>query len=465
MKKVIKIVILLVTLILLNILTSRVYGASSYVTVSKSSVNVGDTFTVKVAGNAASWNVKLSYSGPVTLVSGSTSDANATNSGNNENTTFITATFKSTGEGTATFSASGQLVDSDYSSSSASGSKTVSITVPTPTVKDPVVNDKPAEKPSNTTKPSTTTKPVETPKSSNNTLSELSVKEGAITPVFEKDVREYTLTIPYEVAEVNVTATPSDSKATIVIEGNKDLKEGENIVTIKVTAEDGTTSNYVIKVNRKRVPIALKSLVIKYENQEGQIIELPLNPIFNFETLEYTLQDLEYWVEKLSVEAVANIEGATIDIQGAEALQTGENTITITLKITEEASQVKEGEEPKEETITYTIKVNKTEEPTLMAKISDWFKGIMGTVSTWFNSNKSKIIVGSLALCIVALIGLSIYIVVDYNKYKDVIAKVRKVSEINVNSNIVEEVEQNTKIEEKTIDNDKDDKPKRGKHF
>lgn len=466
MKKIIKIVVLLIALILLNILTSKVYGASSYVTVSKSKINVGDTITVKVEGNAASWNVKLNYSGPVKLVSGSTAEANATNSGKNENTTFITATFKSTGEGTATFSASGQLVDSDYSPASASGSKTVSITIPEPEVKDPVVDDKPAEKPTNTTKPTPVTKPVETPKSSDNTLSELTIKEGAISPTFEKDVREYTLTIPYEMTEVNVTAKTSDSKATVEIEGNKDLKEGENTVTIKVTAEDGTTTNYVVKVTRKRVPIALKSLVIKYQNQEGQIIELPLNPAFNFDTLEYTLQDLEYWVEKLSVEAVANIEGAVIDIQGADALQTGENTITITLKITEEASQVKEGEEPKEETITYTIKVNKTEEPTFMAKASDWFKGIMRTVGTWFNNNQPKIILGALALCIVALIGLSIYIVVDYNKYKDLIAKVKKTTEINANSSIVKEVEQSASTNEEIIDNnDKDDKPKRGKHF
>ena len=466
MKKIIKIVILLIALISLNILTAKVYGASSYVTVSKSSVNVGDTFTVKVAGNAASWNVKLNYSGPVKLVSGSTAEANATNSGKNEDTTFITATFKSTGEGTATFSASGQLVNSDYSSSSATGSKTVSITVPEPEVKDPVVNDKPAEKPTNTTKPTPVTKPVEIPKSSDNTLSELTIKEGAISPTFEKDVREYTLTIPYETTEVNVTAKPSDSKATVEIEGNKDLKEGENTVTIKVTAEDGTTTNYIVKVTRKRVPIALKSLVIKYKNQEGQIIESPLNPAFNFDTLEYTLQDLEHWVEKLSVEAIANIEGAIIDIQGADTLQTGENTITITLKITEEASQVKEGEEPKEETITYTIKVNKTEEPTLMAKISDWFKGIMGTVGTWFNNNKPEIILGALALCIVALIGLSIYIVVDYNKYKDVIAKVKKTTEINASSSIAEEIKHSVSVNEEIEDNnDKDDKPKHGKHF
>ena len=466
MKKVIKIVVLLIALLLLNVLTVKVYGASSYVTVSKSSVNVGDTFTVKVAGNAASWNVKLSYSGPVTLVNGSTSDANATGSGNNEDTTFITATFKSTGEGTATFSASGQLVNSDYSSSSAGGSKTVSITVPAPVVDDPIVNDKPAKEPGTTTnRPITTTPKEETKKSSDSRLSELSIAEGAITPEFNKDVREYALTIPYEITEVNVTATPNHSKATVTVEGNKELKEGENTVTVKITAEDGSESKYLIRVTRARIPLALNSLVIKYENQEGQIVEVPLNPTFNFAILEYTLQDLEYWVEKLLVEAVANIEGATIEIQGADNLQVGENIITITVKILEQNTP--EGEEPKEEIITYTIKVNKTEEPTFMAKTSDWFKGIMGTVGTWFNNNRQKIILGALALCIVALIGLSIYIVVDYKKYKDVIVKVKKVTEINANAEIVEEIEQSTSIieEENVENNDKDDKPKRGKHF
>lgn len=465
MKKVIKIVILLIALLLINAISLKVHGASSYVTVSKSSVNVGETFTVKVAGNAASWNVKLSYSGPVALVSGSTSDANATGSGKNEDTTFITATFKSTGEGTATFSASGQLVNSDYSSSSAGGSKTVSITVPEPVVKDPVVSNKPAEEPGNTTsKPIVITPKPEVKKSSDSKLSELSLEEGAITPEFNKDVREYTITIPYEVTEVNVIATPNDSKAKFTVEGNKELKEGENTVTVKVTAEDGSQSKYLIRVTRARVPLALGSLVVKYENQEGQIIELPLNPTFDFSTLEYVLQDLEYWVERLSIEAVANLKGATIDIQGAENLQTGENTITITLKIAEENTP--EGEEPKEETITYTIKVNKIEEPTLMAKISDWFKGIMGTVETWFNNNKQKIILGSLAFCIVALMGLSIYIVADYKKYKDVIAKVKKTTEINANTEIVEEVEQvSDVIEEEIIEDNKNDKPKSGKHF
>ena len=320
-------------------------------------------------------------------------------------------------------------------------------------------------------KPTTnTTKPVETPKSTDSTLSALSIKEGAINPEFKKDVKEYSLTIPYETSEVNVTATANDSKAKVTIEGNKELKEGENTVKVLVTAENGTSTTYTIKVTRKRVPIALKTLVVKYQNENGELIETPLNPAFNFDTLEYTLQDLEYWVEKLNIEAIPNIEGATIDIQGADNLQVGENTITITVKIAEENTP--EGEEPKEETITYTIKFNKIAEPTLIAKIQDWFKGIFGGISTWYNNNTEKVIVGALGLCIVALIGLSVYIVVDYNKYKDVIAKVKKVTELNSNEIATEEIateeiaQESNIVEEKNIeDNNKNDRPKGGKHF
>ncbi|MBQ2917254.1 MAG: cadherin-like beta sandwich domain-containing protein, partial [Clostridia bacterium] len=240
---------------------------------------------------------------------------------------------------------------------------------------------------------------------------------------------------------------------------------GENTVKVLVTAENGTSTTYTIKVTRKRVPIALKTLVVKYQNENGELIETPLNPAFNFDTLEYTLQDLEYWVEKLNIEAIPNIEGATIDIQGADNLQVGENTITITVKIAEENTP--EGEEAKEETITYTIKFNKIAEPTLIAKIQDWFKGIFGGIGSWYNNNQDKVILGALGVCIVALIGLSVYIVVDYNKYKDVIAKVKKVTELNSNEVAVEEIEQESNIvEEKNIeDNNKNDRPKGGKHF
>lgn len=455
----IKIIFILMLASFILFLTTIISNAATSISIStsKSSVSPGGTFTVTVSAVGA---------GPVTT-SVSNGSGGKTDFLDNSSYSFTCTAGSS---GSVTIYASGTLGDyATGNEASRSASKTVTIVKPSSGGSSSGTSSGGTSSSGSSsggyTQKSTTTNTEEKEKSKDSTLSALSVKEGAITPEFKKDVKEYALTIPYETSEINVTATPTDSKATVAVEGNKDLKEGENTVTVKVTAEDGSTSNYVIKVTRKRVPIALKTLVIKYENQNGELIELPLNPTFSFDKLEYTLEDLEYWVEKLNIEATPNIEGATIDIQGAENLQVGENTITITLKIASE--DVKEGEEPKEETITYTIKVNKKEEPTLIAKISDWFKGLMGTVSNWFNQNTEKAILGSLGACIVALIGLSVYIVVDYNKYKDVIAKVKKTREINTSENIIESIHHNSNNAENNIidNNDNNDKPKGGKHF
>ena len=434
-------IILIVTMILIAI-PKIVYGAGSFsISSTSKSMTKGGTTTITVTAKNCAGQFSISSSNS-SVVSVSSSSAWLDSS-----STIITLTAK--GEGTANITIKAvDVTDTDLND--ITGTKTCKVTVKAKS------SGSSSSGSSSSSSGTSTSKPVEKPKSTDSTLSALSIKEGAITPEFKKDVKEYALTVPYEVSEVNVTATANDSKAKVAIDGNKDLKEGENTVKVLVTAENGTSTTYTIKVTRKRVPIALKSLIVKYQNETGEMIETPLSPAFNFDTLEYTLQDLEYWVKSLNVEAIPNIEGATVDIKGADTLQIGENTITITLKILEENTP--KGEEPKEETITYTIKVNLLEEPTILAKIQNWFKGLMGTVGTWFNNNQTKIILGSLAACIVALIGLSVYIIVDYNKYKDVIAKVKKVNEINSTETISEEIS-------KKEDIDKNEKPKGGKHF
>ncbi len=456
--------IILVIVLMWLLMTIKSYAKTSIsISTSKSKVAPGGTFTVTVSAKGAgmvttsvsngsggktdfldnssySFTCTAGSSGSVTIYASGTLGDYATNKDTNRSASKTLKIVSNSGAGTSGGGSSGRKSSSSSSGSSSSGGYS-----------------------SNN---SNKTTPEETEKSSDSTLNGLTVKEGKITPEFKKDVKEYALTIPYETSEINVTATPTDSKATVNVKGNKKLKEGENTVTVVVTAEDGSTSNYTIKVTRARVPIALKSLIIKYENQNGELIETPLNPTFAFNTLEYTLEDLEYWVEKLSIGAVPNIEGATVDIQGADNLQIGENTITITLKTIEDQKNLKKGEEPKEETISYTIKVNKKKEPTLMAKISDWFKGVMGTVSTWYGQNEEKVILGALGVCIVALLGLSIYIVVDYNKYKDVIEKAKKTVEISSTENIIEQIHKNSdNVKEKYVDDEKNDKLKGGKHF
>ncbi len=446
LNKLLFIVTLIAFILLLTAIKSD--AASISISTSKSTVSPGGTFTVTVSVSGGAGKVTT------TVSNGSGGKTDFLDNGS------YSFTCTAGSSGSVTITASGSIADYNTEEElTKSASKTVSIVEPSSSGSSGGYSG-------GNSSGTTTTKPKEVEKSSDSSLKELTIKEGKISPEFKNDVKEYTLSVPYETSEVNVTATTTDSKATVEVKGNKDLKEGENVVTVNVTAEDGSTSRYIIKVTRARVPLSLKSLVVKYTNQEGELIEIPVDPEFSPTTLEYTLQDLEYWVENLSIEAITNIAGATVDIQGAENLQIGENTITITAKIeAQNSEQQKEGEAPKEEIITYTIKVNKLEEPTLMAKISNWFGGLMGTIKTWFKQNEEKVIVGSLVACNVALLGLSVYIVVDYKKYKDVIAKVKKAGDIK-NAKIIEEINESsnftgtTNIDENTID-----KQKSGKHF
>lgn len=466
-------------------MTIKSNAASLSISTSKSSVSPGESFTVTV-----------SVSGGAGYVS-----ATASNGSGSMGSTFLDNESKSFtctagSSGRVTISASGVIADySTENDEQKSASKTVSIVQPNKSTGGNS-NGGSSNGGNTTKKPNTnnSTKPTETKeekKSTDSTLSSLSIAEGAITPEFNKDVKEYAITVPNEVTKLNITATPTDSKATVSVTEYEELKEGENTITISVTAEDGTTkTDYVIKATRQRKELALEKLIIKYTNQNGEVVEIPLTPEFISNVYEYSIETLEYWVKNLDIEALANIEGATIEISGADLLKDGENVITITVKNKITIEPQEEGAEPteQEETKTYTIKFNKNAEPTIIGKISNWFKGIFGGVSTWYANNQEKAVFGALMFCIVALIGLSIYIVVDYKKYQELLVKIGKLNSLNNNEvTAINETENITKAEEKPNNiediykdrkneietnnekieenQNKDDKPKGGRHF
>ena len=152
-------------------------------------------------------------------------------------------------------------------------------------------------------------------------------------------------------------------------------------------------------------------------------------------------------------------------IKGLDELKVGENIITITISIKEEVQDVEEGEEkeePKEEKIEYKIKVNKLPEPSFIDKAKNKLKGIFGGIFTWYNNNQQKIVVYSLIACVAALVGLSIYIVVDYKKYKSLLQKLSKLEQVNsLEPEKQSQIEYNAEVsEEEFIPNKKG-----GKHF
>ena len=87
------------------------------------------------------------------------------------------------------------------------------------------------------------------PKSSNNYLSKLEIEGYEIE--FNKDTLEYNIKVSSDVNTLDITAVAEDSSARVNIYGNNNFKEGENTVTVVVTAEDGSEKTYTITVDKE----------------------------------------------------------------------------------------------------------------------------------------------------------------------------------------------------------------------
>ena len=90
------------------------------------------------------------------------------------------------------------------------------------------------------------------------TLSFLDVSHGNLTPNFDSAIVNYTACIGDDyIGEIIITATPTDSNATLNGDvGWHILTEDTTVLTITVTAQDGiTTKNYFVTVIRCNVGI------------------------------------------------------------------------------------------------------------------------------------------------------------------------------------------------------------------
>ncbi len=295
---------------------NAIYGASATLSPSSSNILQGNTFTVKVnwGSSVCAASFKISYdTSKLTLISGEVSDAWV------EGESLPSYTFKAkTGvTGSANVSLNGTASDTNFNKSNLSGSTSVSI-------KAPVV-----------TPPPTT--------NSNANLKRLVPNYEGLTPNFNSAITKYSLTVPATANDIKFTIAMEGVGAKYWIDGDKNLKVGDNRVNITVTASDGTKKVYSILVTKAedvgKANAYLSSIVI-----DGKT----LVPQFVSETLEYDIGTVASDVNKLTVLAYAQKENAKVEIIGNDALAEGENIIKI--KVTAE-----DGKTTKE----YIVKVNK----------------------------------------------------------------------------------------------------------
>lgn len=96
-------------------------------------------------------------------------------------------------------------------------------------------------------------------KSSNNYLSNLTIKDYELSPSFDKKTKEYTVIIDSNVKELVIDYDVEDENAMAYIMGNENLKDG-SVVEIGVIAEDESESIYIINIKIRKKSNFIKIL-------------------------------------------------------------------------------------------------------------------------------------------------------------------------------------------------------------
>lgn len=153
-------------------------------------------------------------------------------------------------------------------------------------------------------------------RSNNALLGSITIDNGKLN--FDKNVFMYDVRVLNEVSTINVVATPEDSKAKVKVDSPKSLKEGDNKVVIKVTAENGATQEYSINVKRLKV-----GEVLGDNPNIANIVITGYNINFNPMTTSYNLK-LDNKTKSLNISVVMQEEGATYQINGNNDLKNGD---------------------------------------------------------------------------------------------------------------------------------------------
>lgn len=280
MKKIARIISIFVVSFIL--FTNSVFAYGYDLSVTSSTVTVGNSITlnIKVSDAAGKFSISSSNSGVVSISSSSAWIDNTTQS----------ITLKANKEGSATITVTASDVTS-YSGNSITGSKSVNITVK---AKQVVYNN-------NTGNNNNYTPAKTTPKSSNNFLTSLTVDGLKLNESFDKETLEYTLTVPAETEKIKINAQVSDSNAKVTGTGKVKVTTGLNTFDIVVTAENGSKRTYKINATVEE----LKPIKVKIDNKEYTVVrkrkELPkISEYFEEKNITIDNENIEgYYNDKL----------------------------------------------------------------------------------------------------------------------------------------------------------------------
>ena len=378
------IVLIIIQLLFITCLINISNAAGASVKAGKSTLTVGESTTISasVTGSPLDFSAKVTLNGKTVI-----------DLSNNASGSY---SFKPTAPGTYTFKLSGEAAVSETEIQNLSGSCTVTVKekeTPTPPPSEGnsgsstnsgtgsnsgsstnsgsssgSSNSGSTTKPdtnknNNDNKPKNTTKTEEnTVKSDNYFLASLSVNQGKLSPEFEKGTKDYNIIFDEgfdftTLTNIEITAKAEDSKASVILPSDTSVRDGENTYLVTVNAEDSTSITYSLKLIKPEKLIdsglKLKSLSFEKIDGNGESTSLEFSPEFNPEVKEYKANVTED-IERIEVNAKAE-ENVTVEIEGGEKLEDGENNIYIYLKnATEDTNSTEEAS-----ATVYKIVINK----------------------------------------------------------------------------------------------------------
>lgn len=183
-------------------------------------------------------------------------------------------------------------------------------------------------------------------KSSVNTLSNITLSNGTLSPKFNSNTNVYNVEVENDVDVLTVGATLTDNKSNFVNSygpRNVHLNEGENNIYLKVKSEAGSVRVYRLIVTRKKAnnvepeptptptpdptpeptPEVSKALLSSLKLSEGKID-------FESNVFDYNVT-VGYDVTNVVATVELENDTDTVDIKGGESLEVGANELTITV--------------------------------------------------------------------------------------------------------------------------------------
>lgn len=401
---------LLMFVLSIILLSTTNYAASFEIKAAKTTLNIGETTTATLTANdcLGQFTITSSDSGVVSV-----SD---TSKWLENNSATVTLTAKKAG--TANITLTAKNVSDTAGENDITGSKKITITVPEPKKEEPKQEEPKKEEPKQEEPKQEETKKEEQKqqtiqKSSDNTLKKIIVGGRTYnnpgTSIKADNVEA-------DVSDIRIEAQTNDSKAKVSGTGTKELVTGTNKFTLKVTAEDGSTKTYTIRVTKLEQEDNTPNIVEEEEEKTEENKELRLElleiegveiiPKFEPNVFEYSIFITNQ--DEVKIIAKSNIEDSNIEITGNTELKDGENIAIVRLT--------------KDDTnIEYKIVINKTGIATLLNnndniidKNEDDKKiGFVGSIIEWWNKS------GMLTLLFVGILGLfSVAVAFSITVYK-----------------------------------------------